>query len=823
MLGILLGVAIVTAVLITNNSSQRAFALSSEALYGRATHQLSGARGIDQAMYVKLRELLPDIQMTPVIQGHVAIKEQVYSILGLDPFSEFAFNRTGTFSESTANSSPATEQAGVESLLKPNAVLIGRASLEDSGSAIGQAIELTVGGLSVPAIIAGTFAPSNPAASKGLLIGDIAFVQTVLQRGSRIDRIDLILDEADVRRVQQVLPPTIRIDPAISRQQTMTAMTRGFHINLTAMSLLALVVGAFLIHNTMTFAVVQRRELFAIKRITGISAQTVLFSVLTEALVISLIGSILGIAMGYTVAHGLIKLTTQTINDLYFVLHVQEIAFSPWLIAAGLALGVGSSLIATSLSAIDAAATSPVQARQRSVIEERAHTLLPFFAMGGLLTMLVGLLLANLPAQSLLLGFAALMLIIVGYGMSLPWMIRKIVRCLLPLASRLDITLSLAMGGIERNTSRTGLAIAALTIAVSATFGVDIMIGSFRSTVDRWLGTTLQSDIYVSAPSAVSGQNSIALNPGIDALALKLPGVLSVSTGRSIEVKTQVGEIDMLVIKPHGNTDAGFELIATAGDQAWPHWASNEAVMISEPVATKHGLTRGDRLTIFTENQGNQSFEISAVFRDFGSSNGKILMHRQIYNRHWQDRQISTLGIMLENKGDDERVAAALRSTLATPRHPLVIQSNTHIHATSLAIFDRTFEVTRVLRWLTVGVAFVGIFSALLALHLERAREFAIIRATGATRHQIACVVLFQTFVMGALAGLLSLPLGWLMSEILIKVINVRSFGWTMESYLPSGSIITALLLACTSAVLAGLYPAFRLSRSHIANQLRDE
>jgi putative ABC transport system permease protein len=138
-------------------------------------------------------------------------------------------------------------------------------------------------------------------------------------------------------------------------------------------------------------------------------------------------------------------------------------------------------------------------------------------------------------------------------------------------------------------------------------------------------------------------------------------------------------------------------------------------------------------------------------------------------------------------------------------------------------VFDRTFMVTRVLRWLTVGVAFVGIFSALLALHLERAREFAIIRATGATRLRIISVVLLQTFLMGVLAGLLALPLGWIMSELLIKVINVRSFGWSMQSMLPAGSIPETLILACLSAMLAGIYPALRLSRSNIAAQLRDD
>lgn len=824
LLGIMLGVAIVTAVLITNNSSQRAFALSSEALYGRTTDQLTGALGVDQASYVQLRKDWPELPMAPVIQAHVSIDDEVFSILGLDPFSEADFERmrATTPEAGKVQSTDSTLRA----LMQPDALLVSDASAVDHGWQVGQTLLITVGGRKISATLAGTFNTSNPAAATGLLTGDIGFVQSLLQRGERIDRVDMILTDAQRAALMKALPATLELTPAISRQQTMQAMTRGFHINLTAMSLLALVVGVFLIHNTMTFAVVQRREVFAIKRITGITAGTLLLSILAEAFVISLIGSVLGIALGYALAHVLIGLTTQTINDLYFVLHVQQIWFSPWLVAAGLFLGVGSSVLAASLSALDAAGTSPIQARQRSLIELRTGRVLPLFAALGLVMMGAGLLLAVLPLQSLILGFGALMLLILGYGLALPWMVRLMARVCRRLSARLGVSLSLAIGGIERNISRTGLAIAALSIAVSATFGVEIMIGSFRSTVDQWLGSTLQSDIYVSAPSSVSSESSLMLPDGIARQARTITGVASVSTGRSLSVSTDVGSINMLVVEPHDDSGGGFDLIDTdeqAASSAWAQWALADSIMISEPLATRFNLTTGDHLQLFTQQKGMQPFSIAAIFRDFGSSHGKLLMARSVYARHWQDSQIGTLGILLDDPSADQSLLSILRKELSSTTQPLLIRSNTAIHAQSLAVFDRTFEVTRVLRWLTVGVAFIGIFSALLALHLERAREFAIIRASGATRLQIMQVVLLQTFIMGLFAGLLALPLGWFMSEILVKVINVRSFGWSMQSLLPEGAIAETLVLACLSAVLAGLYPAWRLSRANIASQLRDD
>ncbi|MFK7859020.1 MAG: FtsX-like permease family protein [Granulosicoccus sp.] len=826
MLGIVLGVGIVTAVLVTNNSSQRAFALSTEALYGRTTHQLSGANGLDQAVYVKLRNQFSHFAMAPVITGHIAIGEQVFSLLGLDPFAEAVFNRIGTASPTSETTDRGTSQAGnlpIQALLQRDALIISESSAQTYKLPVGETINLSVGGEDHEAYLAATYTSDNPAATAGLMIGDIAFAQALLSRGSKIDRVDLILDSDQVQLLEAAIPATLQLTPAISRTQTMQAMTRGFHINLTAMSLLALVVGAFLIHNTMTFAVVQRRELFAIKRITGITARTVLYSILLEATLISSVASLAGIVLGYFLSSALIKLTTRTINDLYFVLHVQEIWFSPWLIATGLLLGIGSSLLAACLAAFDAASTSPIQARQRSLIEERTHRLLPFMAISGLLIMIFGALLSVLPLQSLIIGFVALMLIILGYGLLIPWLVFTVTRTLKPWLDTLGVSMSLAAGGIYRNISRTGLAIAALSIAVSATFGVDVMIGSFRSTVDQWLGTTLQSDIYITAPKAVTTENARFLASDSMQLAQATAGVKSVSNGRTIDARTSVGNVDMLVIQPHEQSEQGFELISEISGNPWRAWLNDQTLMISEPLATKHDLQPGDSLQVFTELEGFTSFGIVAVFRDYGSSHGKLLMARPVFDRYWDEPGIGSLGIILEDTANDEVVMDSLRLQLSSVEQPLIIQSNTAIHRQSLIVFDRTFEVTRVLRWLTVGVAFVGIFSALLALHLERAREFAILRASGATRRRIMSVVLTQTVLMGLLAGTLALPLGWLMSEVLIKVINVRSFGWSMQSIMPVGSIPETLFLALLSAVLAGFYPAYRLSRRSIAAQLRDD
>jgi putative ABC transport system permease protein len=197
-------------------------------------------------------------------------------------------------------------------------------------------------------------------------------------------------------------------------------------------------------------------------------------------------------------------------------------------------------------------------------------------------------------------------------------------------------------------------------------------------------------------------------------------------------------------------------------------------------------------------------------------------MERAVFARYWDQPQTDALGFYLAPGYEAEQVAAALRRQAAGEQQVLVY-SNRALREASLATFDRTFRVTQVLRLLAVAVAFVGILSALMALQLERGRDLAVLRATGLTPRQVWGLVIGETTLMGLLAGLLSLPLGVIQALVLIYVINRRSFGWTMQTWLSPEVFIEALLLALGAALLAGLYPAWRMARTRPALALREE
>jgi len=216
------------------------------------------------------------------------------------------------------------------------------------------------------------------------------------------------------------------------------------------------------------------------------------------------------------------------------------------------------------------------------------------------------------------------------------------------------------------------------------------------------------------------------------------------------------------------------------------------------------------------------SFRIAGVFTDYSSDRGRVTIRRDLFEHYWGDPGSDALGLYLEPGEDAEAVADTLRRHAAGDQQ-IMVYSNRALRESSLATFDRTFAITGVLRLLAVIVAFVGILSALMAMQIERSRELGILRAQGLTPRQLWIMVSTETGLMGLVAGLLALPLGIIQALVLILVINRRSFGWTMQTAITGDILWQALFLAVGAAVVAGIYPAWRMARCAPALALREE
>jgi putative ABC transport system permease protein len=213
---------------------------------------------------------------------------------------------------------------------------------------------------------------------------------------------------------------------------------------------------------------------------------------------------------------------------------------------------------------------------------------------------------------------------------------------------------------------------------------------------------------------------------------------------------------------------------------------------------------------------------VAGVFYDYGSDRGVVMVSRRTYEELFDDDGITSLGLFLEDGADPERVVEELRA-LVPPHRTLVVRTNATLRSASLEVFDQTFQVTAVLRLLAFAVAFVGVLSALMALQLERARELGVLRANGLTPRQVWRLVTAQTGLMGLISGALAVPMGLVLASVMIFVVNKRSFGWTLRMEVGPDVVVQAVALALVGALLAGLYPSWRMAGTSPAEALRGE
>jgi putative ABC transport system permease protein len=452
------------------------------------------------------------------------------------------------------------------------------------------------------------------------------------------------------------------------------------------------------------------------------------------------------------------------------------------------------------------------------VVERRLGS--PRFA--GLFLVTGALALLQVPDGHLVAGFGALFLLVLGGAALIPGALLLVVPPLARAARRLGGPLaSMATRGTTAALSRTGLAVIALAIALSAIVGIEVMITSFRGTVSDWLQRTLAADLYVTAPQRVAARHFAPLPESVPGRVASVRGVASTSTGWRVLVEGADGPVPLQVLDPVPASLEALRLQSGDAATAFARFSAGEAVLVSEPWSVHNAAGSGDSVTLRTD-RGLREVPIAGVYYDYNTDRGVVLMHRALFEQWWDDARVSAVGVYLQPGAALEPVMARVRQAVSGTG-PVDIQPSAAIRERSLEIFDRTFAITGVLRTLALGVAFVGVLTALLALQLERGRELAILRATGATPGQVRGMVLTQTVVLGALAGLFALPLGLALAEVLIEVINQRAFGWSITTTIPWAMPFETLLLAIGAAVLAGAWPAWRAGRIEPAAALREE
>ena len=751
-------------------------------------------------------------------------ENQPFSLLGVDPFSDQAFRDYLNASEGV----PYNQLAVF--LTQPGALLISSETAKNAGVEIGERFSIDIGGEMHEVFVAGLINPVDSISARtlaGTLLADIATFQEITGRFGYIDHIDLIIDpqheEDSLANLRSFLPEGYQVVNAASRSSSITEMTGAFQLNLTALSLLALLVGLFLIYNTMTYSVVRRRSLFGLLRCLGVTRFEIVAMVVGEAFLVGLVGSILGLGLGLLLGQQTVSMVNRTVNDLYYTTTVQPGGFEAASLYKGVLLGLVATSLAALIPALEASLVPPQAALARSGLETKTRRLVWFVSLAGLVLAGAGYAVLRYPSQDVNVGFGGTLLMVVGLAMETSLVLILFMNLLRPVSGGLLGFLGrMAPANLVNNLSRTSVAAASLMVAVAVAIAMSLMVKSFRSTVTVWLEQTLHGDIYISAPSFISTNSTESINPEIITKLERWPQVDRVDTLRTVRVESADGPV---TLNATYNPDFGYERLYARldvpKDRLWNE-LNDGGILITEALAYRLDLFEpGISMRLLTET-GWQVFPIVGIIYEYTSSEGSVWMAYDLYRAHWNDPGLTALALRLDPSADPDQVSQVLAKELS-PIQRLNIRPNRVLRADVLEVFDRTFAITNAMQGMVTVVAFIGVLTTALLLQLEKQRELGILRALGLTARQLWNLVMLESGLMGVVAGVLAIPTGYVLAWVLVDVINRRSFGWTLRLDTPVSSILQGFATAVFAALLAGLYPAWRINRMAAAEAIRYE
>ncbi|NBA93479.1 FtsX-like permease family protein [Pseudomonas sp. R5(2019)] len=791
--GLWLATALWTGVQALNSQARNDYARASAVLAGPAQAQILPRTGerFDQALYVQLRaEGWP---VTPVLEGRVRFGgERPLSIrlIGIEPLSLPA--------GSTIAGQPG-QAFDLEAFIgTPGQAWVGPDTLQQLGLKAGEQARSSDGRTLPPFVLKEALAP-------GVVVLDIGHAQQLLQASGQLSR---LLLPAAFARERPVLPAGLaahlQLQPS-SEDGDLQRLTDSFHLNLTALGLLAFIVGLFIVHAAIGLALEQRRGLIRTLRACGISLRSLLAALSIELGTFAVLGGLAGVASGYGLASLLLPDVAASLRGLYGaqVAGHLDLPAQWWL--AGVAVSLLGALLAGCSSLLRAARLPLLALAQPQAWRMAQGPWLKRQAMLAALLLLVALACwrfgNSLPSAFILL--AALLL-----------------ACALILPALLDAALALLARGCRGPLSEwfiadsrqqlpaLSLALMALLLALAASVGVGSMTEGFRKTFIGWLDQRLSADLYLSprdTGQALQISDWLGSQPGVTAL---LPSW-------RLEVRLEGWPVQVQGIADHPNYRAHWPLLDQA-PQAWQQLASGSGIMLSEQLARRLEVELGDSVQL--PAQVRQSMIVVGLYADYGNPKGHVLVNADWLRRHRPDATLTAIGLKLEPEAIPI-LRAELQKRFALDDSRVVDQST--LKRWSTEVFTRTFAATAALNSLTLGVAGVALFISLLTLSQSRLGQLAPLWALGVQRSRLAWLSLGQTLMLSSLTVLLAIPLGLLLAWCLVAVVNVQAFGWRLPLYVFAGQLLQLALLGLLTSLLAAAWPLWQLARRQPADLLR--
>ncbi len=819
LLAIALGVAVVIAIDLAGQAAAGSFHSSLASLTGKGDLLITATAGLDQNLLGTLTRLPYDLRFSPRIEDFASLngKGEALPFIGLDLIGQVPQKRLSD--ARSKSSSPLFEER--------NPIWVGSALGLHSGQHVHLLLDDKMNEFTVAGILEKRSAQLG---GSNVIVADIGLAQRVTGKIGKLASIDVEIPAATSLEswrelLRRHLPVSVTVEPQGARTDENRKMLAAFRWNLRVLSYIALVVGAFLIYNTISISVVRRRNEIGVLRALGATRTAVLSGFLAESLLFALSGSLLGLGLGRFMALGAVRLIGNTVQALYVSSQPASVQLTAAAALTGILLGVIISLLAALAPALEASRIMPVEAmargREQFVASERSK----LRAVAAIALFVTGAVLSQLPPihSQPVFAYVSVILFVAATAAIIPRLVALFVETSRGLIGRLlGVEALLAAQSLRASLARTSVLTAALATAVAMTASVGIMVGSFRETVAVWMNNQLKADFYLRPAGPAAADQHPTMDPAIADRIERLPGVLSVDRFRAYPISydglpatlaggqsSRAGNSASTRFLPGENQRAILAKFPT-GDYA----------VVSEPFANKHNVRAGSVLHVPLAG-AIHSFEVLGIYYDYSTERGYIVLDRKTLLKYLPDRAESNLAVYLQPGAKADVARAGIDSIIAG--RSVSVFSDRNLRRAAIATFDRTFRITYALEAVAIVVAVMGIAGALLAMIIDRRREFALLRFLGASRRQVRSIILCEAGLLGLFANFIGILLGTLLSLVLVFVINKQSFGWTIQFHWPIAELLIVLSGVYLATVLAGLYPARTALRMNPIEVIHEE
>ncbi|HVR92831.1 MAG TPA: FtsX-like permease family protein, partial [Casimicrobiaceae bacterium] len=756
--------------------------------------QVRGPRsGFDEAVYPELARLPEVAVASPVVEvdAKLADRGDVLKIIGIDAFRAAAV-QPGLIADA----------ANRLDYLRSDMLFLSVAAAHALGVAPGDTLNFQVALRAVPLRVAG-LVPAD--AQQRFAVMDIAGAQANFDRLGKITRVDLRLRpgvEIDAlrERLQARLPAGLAVQRPEAGVAASESLSRSYRVNLNVLALVALFTGGLLVFSTQALAIVRRRSQLALLRVLGVTRSQLATLLVVEGAIVGSVGSALGLALGFVLAQAAVRIIGADLGAGYFRGVAPILSPAPLALMLFFGLGVLTAMLASLVPALEAARSPPAPALKAGDDERAFARLRPSWP--GLATIGAGAVLALLPpiAGLPLFGYIAIALLLIGTLMLMP-RIAVVLLAVLPLPRRAPPRLALLQ--MRGAPGQVAVSLAAIVASVSLMVSMAIMVASFRISLDTWLERVLPADVYVRAGAAgdsaymtADDQTHIAALPGVRRAEFLREQLLLLDAGRP-RVYLLARTIDAANLSRQLQLVSGPVTVAAGAPP--PAW-------VNEAMVDLYAFTPGKMIELPIAGK-RAAFTVAGVWRDYARPHGAVVIDRERYIALTGDRSATNGALWLAPGTNLEELGRVIvRDVPGGAR--LEIAAPGEIREFSLKAFDRTFAVTYALELAAVVIGLFGLSSSFGALVLSRRREFGMLRHIGMTRRQIGSMLAAEGVTITGIGLSAGFALGWLISLVLIHVVNRQSFHWSMELAVPwtwlAGSAVLVLALSTLTALVSG-------------------